>query len=241
MKDPKKERNAKMVGGGKKLIPPTNLQESNNEESWSTNNNGSSYTELLPPPPPPVNHEANGTFGPSFIDPYLNEFQDSYPGFDATFAPGTPQREPANRTFAPGASACGYEETPKTSKKRRRDDTQDGPDMYESLKQLVVDPNMPVQAKIGSLTTIEGLVNANMGNLASLVEEFFIMELGRLLWNHLEPISPICRTILNILSKIISYGGQDLVKKHLTIPLQKLTEKRDIVNKANELLTLLPT
>merc|ERR1712004_372171 len=82
------------VGGGKKLIPPTNLQESNNEESWSTNNNGSSYTELLPPPPPPVSHEANGTFGPSFIDPYLNEFQDSYPGFDATFAPGTPQTGP---------------------------------------------------------------------------------------------------------------------------------------------------
>merc|ERR1712111_163560 len=72
--------------GGKQLIPPTNLQESNNEESWSTNNNGSSYAELLPPPPS-LNHEANGTFGPTFIDPYLNEFQDSYPGFDATFAP----------------------------------------------------------------------------------------------------------------------------------------------------------
>ena len=224
--------------GGKQLIPPTNLQESNNEESWSTNNNGSSYAELLPPPPS-LNHEANGTFGPSFIDPYLNEFQDSYPGFDATFAPGTPQREPANRTFAPGAPACSYEETPKTSKKRRREDTQDGPDMYENLKQIVVNSNMPLQAKIGALTTIEGLVNANLGNLASLVEEIFIMELGQLLWKHLEPITPICGTILNILSKIISYGGQDLVKKHMTIPLQKLTEKRDIVNKAKDLLNIL--
>ena len=172
-----------------------------------------------------MNHEANGTFGPSFIDPYLNEFQDSFPGFDACFAPGTPQRQPSNRTFAPGGTAW--------------EDAQDGSNMYENLKQIVVNSNLPLQAKIGALTTIEGLVNANLGNLASLVEEIFIMELGQLLWKHLEPITPICGTILNILSKIISYGGQDLVKKHMTIPLQKLTEKRDIVNKANDLLNIL--
>ena len=235
-----------MARGEKKLIPPTNLQESqesNNEESWSTNNN--SQAELFPPPQY-VNHEANGTFavGPSSIEPYLNEFQESYAGagVDVTFAPGTPQREPANRTFAPGASAYGYlADEPKSSKKRRREDSvRDGPDMYENLKQIIVNGNMPVQAKMGSLTTIEGLVNANLGNQASLVEEFFIMELGQLLWRHLEPINPICGTILNILSNIIGHGGQDLVKKHVTIPLQKLTEKRDIVNKANALLNRLP-
>ena len=99
---------------------------------------------------------------------------------------------------------------------------------------------MPVQAKIGSLTTIEGLINADKEIPASLVEECFIKNLGRILWKHLEPITPICGTILNILSKIISYGGQDLVQKHLTIPLQKLAEKRDIINQANELLNLLP-
>ena len=103
-----------------------------------------------------------------------------------------------------------------------------------------VDPNMPVQAKIGSLTTIEGLINADKEIPASLVEECFIKNLGRILWKHLEPITPICGTILNILSKIISYGGQDLVQKHLTISLQKLAEKRDIINQANELLKLLP-
>ena len=65
---------------------------------------------------------ANGTFGPSFIDPYLNEFQDSFPGFDATFAPGTPQRQPSNRTFAPGATAW--------------EDAQHGSNMYENLKQM---------------------------------------------------------------------------------------------------------
>ena len=173
-----------------------------------------------------MNHEANETFGPSFIDPYLNEFQDSFPGFDATFAPGTPQRQPSNRTFAPEATAW--------------EDAQDGSNMYENLKQIVVNYNMPIQAKIGSLTAIEGLINANLGNQASLVDEFFIMELGQLLRKHLELISPICGTILNILSNIIGHGGQDLVKKHLTIPLQKLTERRDIVNKAYELLNLLP-
>ena len=235
------------MAGGKKLLPPPNLEESianYSDNTWSTNNNGSSYAELLPPPPP-----ANGTFagsGSPFIDPsYLNEYHEvdeTYRGFDITFAPGTPQREPSNRTFAPVAAASVQDETPKTSKKRRREDTRDEPNMYEQSKQLIVDPNMPVQAKLGSLTTIEGLINANcqMDNLASLVEEFFIMELGRLLWDNLEPIGPICGTILNVLSKIIEYGGKDLVKKHVKIPLQKLTEKRDIINKANELLTLLP-
>ena len=185
-----------------------------------------------------MNNKANGTFGPNLNDSESDTESESKsesdccPGFDATFAPGTPQTELSNRTVwslsrSSGASACSCERCEEI-------------EMYKSSKQIVVDPNMPVQAKIGSLTTIEGLINANLGNQASLVEEFFIMELGQLLWRHLEPINPICGTILTILSNIIGHGGQDLVKKHVTIPLQKLTEKRDIVNKANELLNRLP-
>ena len=220
--------------GGKKLIPPTNLQESDNEGSLSTNNISSSYAE----PPPFVNNKANGTFGPNLNDSDSDteseskSESDSCPGFDATFAPGTPQTELSNRTVwslsrSSGASACSCERCEEI-------------EMYKSSKQIVVDPNMPVQAKIGSLTTIEGLINADKEIPASLVEECFIKNLGRILWKHLEPITPICGTILNILSKIISCGGQHLVQKHLTIPLQKLAKKRDIINQANKLLNLLP-
>ena len=211
--------------GGKKLIPPTNLQDSDNEESSKAE-----------PPPPFVNNNANGTFGPNLnesdsdTESESKSESDSCPGFDATFAPGTPQTELSNRTVwslssSSGASACSCERCE---------------EVVKSLKQTVVDPNMPMQAKIGSLTTIEGLIIADKEIPASLVEECFIKNLGRILWKHLEPITPICGTILNILSKIISYGGQDLVQKHLTIPLQKLAEKRDIINQANELLNLLP-
>ena len=137
------------LGGGKKLIPPTNLQESDNEGSLSTNNISSSYAE---PPPPFVNNKANGTFGPNLNEPDSDteseskSESDSCPGFDATFAPGTPQTELSNRTVwslsrSSGASACSCERCEEIV-------------MYESSKQIVVDPNMPVQAKIGSLTTI---------------------------------------------------------------------------------------
>ena len=185
-----------------------------------------------------MNNKANGTFGPNLNDSESDTESESKsesdccPGFDATFAPGTPQTELSNRTVwslssSSGASACSCERCEEI-------------EMYKSSKQIVVDPNMPVQAKIGSLTTIEGLINADKEIPASLVEECFIKNLGRILWKHLEPITPICGTILNILSKIISYEGQDLVQKHLTISLQKLAEKRDIINQANELLKLLP-
>ena len=139
------------LGGGKKLIPPTNLQESDNEGSLSTNNISSSYAE----PPPFVNNKANGTFGPNLNEPDSDteseskSESDSCPGFDATFAPGTPQTELSNTTNrtvwslsrSSGASACSCERCEEIV-------------MYESSKQIVVDPNMPVQAKIGSLTTI---------------------------------------------------------------------------------------
>ena len=94
--------------GGKKLIPPTNLQESDNEGSLSTNNISSSYAE----PPPFVNNKANGTFGPNLNEPDSDteseskSESDSCPGFDATFAPGTPQTRQTGRF---GASAVALE------------------------------------------------------------------------------------------------------------------------------------
>ena len=241
--------------GGKRLdlIPQNYAQD---EDSWTTNNNGtthdeSSLAEMLPPP------ITDGTY----LNSALELFEESIDN-NVTFNPGTPRPSiNANRTFAPGPSS-GYEETPKATsgKKRRREETQtEVVDHYGGLKTIVMDPNIPFQAKMGALQTIEGLVNARSGNLHSLVDEAFVVELGRLLWYFIEPIQQAAGTILNVVSQVITNGGQELVKKHLSknlriliwnsiltdfivlaVPLQKLTEKRAIVNKAQELMQLLP-
>ena len=169
--------------GGKKLPmhPPAVVDYAQDEDSWTTNNNGtndeSSLQEMLPPP------ITDGTY----LNSALELLEDSGENWNITFNPGSPRPSAsANRTFAPGPSTA-YEDTPKSTsgKKRRREETSSqgqssqGQDHYGNLKTIVMDPNIPFQAKIGAHQTIKKVINSKSGNINSLVDELFLVELGR--------------------------------------------------------------
>ena len=150
------------------------------------------------------------------------------------------------------------DETPKTSRKRKRQDPtfQQEQQSVDLLIQPFISmvtnyPDLPYGAKMGCVTSIEAVLNENRVNpnvlrgtmvnpVKSLVQEDFLNEMGKLLEIAIgnPSTSSHIQTVLKVLDIVSSLSpeAKTLVQTCCFGPLNKLGNQIDVVNKANEIL-----
>ena len=148
-----------------------------------------------------------------------------------------------------GGGAVDNFETPKTSKKRKR---QDEPLRHDQSFDILIkpfiaimrNPDLPFGAKVGCATSIEAILNENpMKSVKILAQEDFLNEIGKVLEITVEnPYSgnntETIMKILKILERIscLSPEAKTLVQTCCFLALNTLSERANLVEKANDLL-----
>lgn len=218
------------------------------------------YTNLQPPTQVFTFNEANTTFMPGHNGATNNNYA---PGAaNTTFAPGPAapgaqlvQHQAQYQVFD---AVCGTSdmnvtfrgqnmdlyEMPKASKKRRLTNNDSEAASTNSpldpLLQIVVDPQMPDEAKIGVINAINALITSKKASPKALVREDFIDQIGGMMKKMLKTPDETLKSILNITSFLAADPeSKQIIQNHFQDSLKKLSEAKSSVDLASNILSQL--